>query len=133
MHHSITLLVILLWVFVSCKKEEEPEPPEPDPCEDVSSSFENDIQPIFAASCNLSGCHDDAAAEGDKIFDTYDNIKSSIQDDPEQFLMSINFEGGSTGWMPRDNPDVNASEEDQLPASQIMQIECWIERGMPND
>lgn len=72
-------------------------------------------------------------AEADHVFDNYQNIKSPIQSDPEQFLRSINFEGGITGWMPRDNPKENASQEDKLPASQIMQIECWIERGMPNE
>ncbi len=118
--------------FLGCKKEEDP-PPEPDPCQNVNSSFESQILPIFTTSCALSGCHDDVAEEGDNVFDTYENIKASIEDDPEQFLMSINFEGGSTGWMPRDDPDENADEENKLPASQIMQIECWMERGMPND
>lgn len=126
------LTICLLLTVGGCKKDVEPEP-EPDPCENVNSAFQKQILPIFTASCALSGCHDDVAAEGDNIFDNYQNIKSSIQDDPEQFLRSINFEGGSTGWMPRDNPEENASQEDKLPASQIMQIECWIERGMPND
>ena len=126
------LTICLLLTVGGCKKDVEPEP-EPDLCENVNSAFQTQILPIFTASCALSGCHDDVAAEGDNIFDNYQNIKSSIQDDPEQFLRSINFEGGSTGWMPRDNPEENASQEDKLPASQIMQIECWIERGMPND
>lgn len=124
-----------LIALTACEKDEEPEPEPPviDPCEDVSTAFAEDIQPIFANSCANSGCHDHFSAEGGKIFDTYENIVASIEDDQEQFLMSINFEGGSTGWMPRDLPEQNANEENQLPASKIEMIECWIESGMPNN
>lgn len=119
----------------ACEKDEEPEPEPilPDPCEDVSAAFAEDIEPIFANSCAGSGCHNSFSGEGGKIFVGYDNIVASIEDDQEQFLLSINFEGGSTGWMPRSLPDENATAENQLSASKIEKIECWIESGMPNN
>lgn len=131
----LSLFFLGLLAFSACKKDEDPEPEPviPDPCEEVSASFSNDIEPIFAASCALSGCHDSVTQEEGKNFEGYDNIVASIEDDQEQFLMSINFEGGSTGWMPRNDAEENATEEDKLPAADIEKIECWIANGMPNN
>lgn len=128
---SITLSLIAV---TSCKKNEDPEPePEPEFCDNVNSAFQAEVLPIFQASCGVSGCHDEVAAEEGKVFVDYETIKSSIESDQQQFLESINFVGGTTDWMPRDVPDENATAEDKLPQSQIDKIECWIERGMPND
>lgn len=127
-------IIMSLITVASCKKDEDPEPePEPEFCDNVNSAFQAEVLPIFQATCGVSGCHDEVAAEENNIFVDYETIKASIESDQQQFLESINFVGGSTDWMPRDDADENATEEDQLPQSQIDKIECWIERGMQND
>lgn len=128
----LTLLLLCSSIAaLSCKKDDDPPLTEED-CADVNSTFATEVQPIFAASCALSGCHD-ATAEAGLRFDTHANIKSAIENNQQQFLASINFEGNASGWMPRSSAMQQAQASDKLPDAQIEKIECWITRGMPND
>lgn len=133
---SALLLMVLMLGLSACEKEEEENDPPPvvvDPCDEVNSAFADEVLPIFLTSCGVSGCHSLSAAEGGVVFTNYTSIKNSIEMDQDQFLESINFIGGTSDWMPRSEIDENATEDDKLPQSQIDKIECWIDRGMPND
>lgn len=132
MRFFLFLIISLSIVFVSCKKDDDP-PLSEEECADVNSAFATQVQPIFAASCALSGCHDQSSAEAGLRFNTHSNIKQAIESNQQQFLASINFDGGASGWMPRSNATQQAQASDKLPGTQIEIIECWITRGMPND
>lgn len=125
-------LSLILLFSGACKKDDDPEITE-EQCGDVNASFNEQVLPIFTGSCAFSGCHSSASAEAGFVFDNYENIKSAIESDQAGFLASINFEGNSSGWMPRSNPSDPAQPQNQLPQSDIEKIECWIVKGMPND
>ncbi len=75
-------------------------------------SFENDISGIISASCASSGCHDGSI---DPDLSTLQGIKSNS----EAVLATILDKS-----MPPDVP---------LSADEILQIECWIKDGTPDN
>jgi len=129
---SFIVLLASLIVLAACKKEKEPEP-EPEFCETISSKFGADIAPIISSNCAVSGCHD-GNAEISLHLTNHANIKAGIENNQALFLAAINFTGTDASlWMPRPNPNQNATQNQKLPQSMIDKIECWIDRGMPND
>jgi len=132
MRYTSLFFMAALLIISSCKKDDDP-PLTEEECADVNSTFATQVQPIFAASCALSGCHDQSSAEAGLRFNTHSNIKQAIEINQQQFLASINFQGNAAGWMPRSNATQPAQSSDKLPDTQIEIIECWITRGMPND
>ena len=57
------MMVGFLITLVNSCKYDDVLPPEPDP--GIQISFSQDIIPIFAASCNMSGCHNGAGPSPD--------------------------------------------------------------------
>jgi hypothetical protein len=127
--------LLLLTLSYSCKKEtEDPPPPVSEACADVNSAFNSEVFPLLVNNCANSGCHSNASASAGLRFTDYNQIKQSIELDQQGFLNSINFAGSdSTIWMPRTIADAPATIDNKLPQAAIDKIECWIERGMPND
>jgi hypothetical protein len=132
---SLLLVILFITLLASCKKDkEEEEVVIPTLCEVTNSQFNTQVLPIFQANCAVSGCHDGTDPDNPTLFDNYANIKGNIEADQALFLTAINFSGSDDAiWMPRPQPDVFPSAALKLPQSMIDKIECWIDRGMPND
>lgn len=134
--YLLTTSLLLLTLSYACKKETEdpPQPPVSEECADVNSAFNSQVFPLLVNNCANSGCHSNASASAGLRFTDYNNIKQSIEFDQQGFLNSINFAGSdSTVWMPRSIADAPATIDNKLNQADIDKIECWIERGMPND
>ena len=42
-------------------------------------SFSKDVLPVFQTGCAISGCHDQNTAEGDRVYDSYQNIIKDVE------------------------------------------------------
>ena len=76
---GLTVLIISLATFYSCRHEAIPEPIIPGGGGGGSSTngkvcFESAILPIFTSSCVASGCHNAASREEGYVLDSYANI-----------------------------------------------------------
>jgi len=80
-------------------------------------SFADDVNPIIQQSCAISGCH--VSSNPDRVsLETYDNIKSTIDDNSFQFRTFDNLS------MPPAGP---------LSGCNIDLLKKWIENGAPNN
>ena len=132
----VSLLVLLAYALFSCCSATDPD--DPDQVKE-DPSFSQDIQPIFAASCALSGCHNAAASAGldlrrdqayTNLVDVVSSQTSTLRVAPnsaQNSYLIIKLEGNQdTGSrMP-----LGASP---LSMSQIQNIKNWINRGARNN
>lgn len=123
--------------WISCSSTEKPEQPETfkdDP------SFSQDIQPVFSASCALSGCHDDTASADlnllqGKSYNNLVNIKSTqepdkirvIPNDAANSYLVIKIEGRQSAGerMPKGGSPLSSAK--------IQNIKNWINKGAKNN
>ncbi|MBL7695498.1 MAG: hypothetical protein JNK91_11665 [Ferruginibacter sp.] len=84
-------------------------------CSTVTAKFAADVQPIIAAKCATSGCHDNSASGG-VILQTHSQISAK-----------------------KDRVYARAVLEKTMPASgalppaEIAKLKCWIDSGAPNN
>ncbi len=108
-------VVLLLLGFVSCKHTELDVSKYPEVC------FDNQILPVFKASCGMSGCHNSTSAEAGYILTDYQNILNGVI--PYKPFESEVYTILSSNWvhpMPPENP---------LPQEIRTLIRLWIEQG----
>lgn len=100
------------------------------PCDPDTVYFLNDVLPILASNCAMSGCHDAATAQDDIILDNYFNTTQSGIIDPFDLngsdLYEVITETDPDKIMPP--PPANA-----LTADQISMIATWINQGAQNN
>jgi hypothetical protein len=100
----------LATISTSCKEEEELE------CESTTTiSFSADVEPIFTASCNTSGCHRDGFSAGD--FTDFDEIKGKV----------------SGGTLKSRLVDRSMPSNKTLSDSDLQKLLCWIDQGAENN
>ncbi|MDW3649420.1 MAG: hypothetical protein R8P61_20290 [Bacteroidia bacterium] len=83
-------------------------------------SYLNDVLPVLQSSC--LGCHDAAGNAGGIVFDTYNGLKTIV--DNGSFQGAINHDAG---WEPMPR---NASK---LPDCTLESIQAWIDDGAPEN
>jgi len=89
----LVVSIILILMLPQCVYNEIPEPEIPD-----SVSFNTDIIPIFNASCNMSGCHNQGGFDPDL---SAQNAWASLQDGyvnlsaPESSTLVTAMDGGT--------------------------------------
>lgn len=116
-------LVLMAWTAMSC--EQDPYMPD-DPCAAGFVDFQNEIQPLIASRCAMSGCHDAGTqAEGVRL-DNYSGIRDEVKpfDPSDSDLMEAINESGDERMPPPPNPPLSASEK--------ALITLWIEQGAQN-
>lgn len=136
----ITLLLAVLLIQFSCTHNNPVPVPGQDlykasvsqSCDSDSVYFENQILPIFIASCAVTGCHDQATkADGISLVD-YANIMRGIKPGKpnESKYFKVMTLTNSDDLMPI---DPQTEEGFSLPADQIALIESWINQNSPNN
>jgi len=120
------LTIILLWS--SCKKDKSNDENEIENetqeeivtfvC-DTSFSYNTNVSPIFTSSCGVAFCHDAITAKKKMILENYTQIKDEVLNG--NVMCAINQ---SCSMMPPSG---------KLPANDIAKIQCWIDRGTPNN
>ena len=108
-------LVSLLWIS-SCAYESEEELFGPVNCDPQQTTYSQVIQPIIAANCALSGCHDGGNTLPN--WTIFDNVQANAQ------LIKTRT---SNRTMPPSNASVN------LTAQEIDDIACWVDSGAQNN
>lgn len=100
------------------------------PCDPDSVYFVNDILPILASNCAMSGCHDAITAEDDIILTNYANVISSDVIDPFDLNGSEMYE-----VITETDPDkiMPPPPNSPLTAMQISMIATWINQGAKNN
>lgn len=127
----LLLLIGLFGLFFSCTNDVAlPEDPidTGEPCDSSIVYFALDVLPIFEANCAFSGCHDaQTRAEGVQL-DTYVNIMTTGDVQPNKPNKSKVYElivATSGNKMPPE-------PYQRLGAQQISIIENWINQGAKN-
>ncbi len=93
-------------------------------CDASVGTFATNIQPIMAAQCATSGCHNATTASAGANLSTYANIKSYITNNKDFFIGSIKHTSGFSA-MPKSS--------NKLATCEISKIESWINAGMLNN
>ncbi len=89
-------------------------------CANQTPTYTTDIQPIMAAHCTNSACHDASNPADNLDLTTYDNVKEHAGH--SHFLGALEHKSGFEA-MPQ-----NAAK---LPDSLILKIACWAKNGSP--
>lgn len=89
-------------------------------CTGLIPTYTADIKPILDASCAKSGCHDAATAQEGVNLSTFASASAVSQE--ARFLGVIQHKNGYPK-MPDDGQ--------QLPASQVELLTCWVQAGSP--
>jgi len=132
-----TVLALILLAITFCKSSSGPaasDTPKDNP------SFAGDIQPIFSASCAVSGCHNSTAQAGLNVSSgqAYGNLvnvdstedatkKRVLPNDANNSYLVMKVEGRQTSGvrMP--------SGGSPLSSAQIQNIKNWINKGANNN
>lgn len=108
--------------LVSCLKEIGPmqrtQPvTTPSFCDSLNVKYSTDIGPIMQTNCALSGCHD-ASMSAPGNFNNYTDVQTIALNG--KLWNRINTVG--------DMPPAG-----KLPNSELQKIDCWIQKGAPNN
>jgi len=90
------------------------------PCDSVSVSYKNDIDPILQAKC--VGCHNANNPGGGYVYDTYADTKNSVDDGT---LLGVTNHYATFSPMPK-----GASK---MPECELGKIRNWINEGALNN
>lgn len=101
-------------IFAACTKDVG----HPLFCDVNSSSYSSVIAPILSSKCSVPGCHGPTSPFGNLT--VYSNVKSKIEKGSFQKMI---FEIKA---MPPKSKDSLTVKEKQL-------IQCWLQRGSPQD
>jgi len=118
-HLYFILTGFMLLAFASCRHDNLDITPYKSVC------FENEVKPIFVASCAISGCHNSGTAEAGFVFEDYTGISKAVS--PGDPLKSKAYQVITNEWvnlMPPDKP---------LTEKQRITIRLWIEQGANQD
>jgi hypothetical protein len=106
--------VLVMMLIVGCVHApfKALQPPVVDPCNGVSATFGNDIQPILKATCAKAGCHDGNEMPAD--YSVYDNIKVILDDSAFYYAVIKNR---------------NMPQDTALTDAQYKLVQCWLGSG----
>lgn len=95
-------------------------------CETDTVSFTTDVQPIFTANCNLSGCHNSQDKADGVNLSSFSGVSSQVKagNPSDSELYEVITATGSKKMPPAGNP--------ALSADQISTVKTWIEQGAAN-
>jgi hypothetical protein len=131
------LMAAAIATAIGCKHEpllprvEENVPPDTTTdCDPSVVYFQNDVMPLFASSCALSGCHNAASAADGVVLTTYANIMNTGEVNPGNPNDSKLFES-ITDNNPEDRMPPPSSGI-TLTQDQINLINDWIAQGAQN-
>ncbi|MBL7818196.1 MAG: hypothetical protein JNL70_24510 [Saprospiraceae bacterium] len=93
-------------------------------CDTSSVKYSTSVQPLMAAQCATSGCHNAATASAGADLSTYTSTKNYITNGKEFFIGSIKHTSGFS-QMPKGGS--------KMATCDITKIELWINAGMPNN
>ncbi len=103
--------------------------PQGTPCDPDLVYFETQVLPILISNCAMSGCHNAASAQEDVVLDSYANVMSTGEIEPnnpnDSKLYEVITESDPDKRMPQ--PPAAA-----LSQAQIVIIEKWIQQGAKN-
>lgn len=120
---SKSLLAVFFFVmllFAQCKHEPEKITITNPPTNAKDSiCFEEEVLPMLASNCAMSGCHDADAANAGVVLDSYDHLKATISG--SLLLQSVK----DTGAFRMPLPPAPA-----LSSTQISVLENWVNQGM---
>ncbi|MEI6411486.1 MAG: hypothetical protein WCR52_19005 [Bacteroidota bacterium] len=111
MKHISLLFMLLVLVFVACKKD--------DPCAD-SITYNNQIKTIINSSCAYAGCHN-----GDVNSSAPGNYTTQAG------LTDVTSNGKLNNRVVtlKDMPPSNATGPKTLTDAQLQLMKCWIQQG----
>lgn len=140
---SFLIFLMLLVFWNACKhepvdvegfEEEDPNDTIAEPIKECSTDtvyFENDILPMLASNCALSGCHGYGSANNDVSLENYNNIISTADvraGDPEgSDIYEVITETDPDKIMPPPSSGITLNPQQK----EIMRI--WIEQGAKNN
>jgi uncharacterized membrane protein len=100
-------------------------------CDPSLTYFQNDVMPIFASSCAMTGCHDAATAEEGVILTNYANIMNTGEVDPgnpnSSEVFDVIMDSDPDKKMPPPSSGITLSQD------QINTINDWISQGALNN
>lgn len=100
-------------------------------CDPSTVYFQNDVLPIFASSCAMSGCHNAASAAEGVILNNYANIMNTGEVDPgnpdNSKIMESIMDNDPDKKMPPPSSGITLSQD------QINAINNWITQGALNN
>jgi len=111
--------VVGIMVFNSCTYSKEQAIPNTNTCGPTPATFSGDIKALIATNC-AKPCHNSSLVTGGKIFETYEQIKASIDRIRQRAIVE------------RTMPEIG-SPYNPLSQSDYNKLKCWIDRGAPND
>lgn len=144
---KIIYLIIPIYIcFISCEHDpvytdlnsEDPtnpgnptnpgDPTNPNACDPNLTYFANDVMPIIASNCAITGCHGGGSAQDGVNLSTYEGILDIINlNDPiDSELIKVITDDDPDDIMP---PPPNNS----LTQEQIATLLDWINQGAPNN
>ena len=131
MRRAIGVCIILTAFISGCTRDQAIY----DPCPGCSSgiSFKNDILPIFATSCSVSGCHDVTTHAAAVILDSahaYITVTEPgtgyiTKYNANQSILYTTLNSNGVNGMPKGLPP--------LPPCQVAAVACWINQGAMNN
>ena len=100
-------------------------------CDPDTSYFQNDVFPIFASSCAMTGCHDAITAEAEIILNNYGNIVNTgdiVAGNPgESKAYKVMIENNPADIMPPPGSGITLTQD------QINTVRDWIAQGARNN
>src|SRR5688572_27362043 len=131
---QLFLMLVLALMFAGCEKDYNYVAPPVDndaPPPAVLVSFKNDIQPIFDASCNQSGCHDGNSYDPDltaaNAYDAIINTACIDTTNPAGSLLYVRL------ILPTTDKKFMPKGAGPLSATDITKILNWIKQGGQNN
>ena len=120
---AFIFLISFKLVLVSCTKDKVIIPVETPfltaECPDTVK-YSVSIEPLIAANCSTSGCHDATNAGGYKLTNY-----TEIQNNASAILTSITLSSNNPLAMPYLAPSLSATD--------IQNVKCWINQGKLNN
>ena len=97
-----------------CTNDKEELPAPKTLCDTLKATYSGVIAPLISAQCSMPGCHSAGFLYGD--FTTHQGVKEKEAEIRERVLIQKT--------MPPSGP---------LPPAERQQIECWLNKGAPNN
>ncbi len=108
----------------ACTTDALPEPTEI-PCDGITATYVDDIEPIIQQSCAYSGCHLGSAPG---IFTSYAGLLPQLESGVfRERVITVRQDpnvGMPPNYAPQDRPQ-------DLTAAELELIECWLDAGFP--
>jgi len=120
--HSGAALLFSMVALTACDKKVGKFPvADPNAVNCDSVTFAGDIQPILARSCAKGGCHDAGTKQNGIEFTSYSTAKTQA----DLGRIKARVIDGNPSYMPADLG--------RLPENDIKKIQCWLDKGAPDN